>query len=657
MLATFTLNTTPTQTEFANVNRRHNIGAAGYNTITTTTAPYRGEIGQLLVNNAFANLADPATLARFCAADGEPVDMGADGSLPFGAVPLIYFNGEATAANFGQVQGSLTFTMLGRGVDPSIEDPDKLAFFPQTVIDDALNASWTDEGSIIRAERSDYAHIHGQAITLTNSIISTAEGINRVINVAADAQDLNRPIIVNVWLSGGSAPGTRIWRIRLYNSSASDANYGEVIFALPDGQNMGPQQFTILPVWFTLAPLSEGSGYLSKGCSVTQVGTGWNRASVTQRVRVLVEDSQSHDRPGTPDPRKWAYLGMQRGYPHTPCYIINQDDGRASMITQLHDPGTGAVGFYAYANALGLRHGVNQIGRQIGEAGSWTLAQWNDLMADGLLEVNVHSAYSYTTELDLVIPYTGSGFVINATLTSSAGGSATILEVLDGILIVEGVTGTFATGNTLTDGTGSGAISDTPRAPLAADYIAVMDNEIDCILTKGAIPPPRFERRIFVYPQGGFRNNDAQGQPLFDAMAARMDIARSTIGFYFGAAAYIGTPAAKTLGSNWGVMRYSVGGVGIEDTDRFTAIADVTERLIGVTAQVGGCFWLYYHNVLLASDPRGNSSIPVDELFAVGAAVAAEVDSGRAKNMYAGDYMRLIDAEIGLVDMPFNGEY
>ncbi len=59
----------------------------------------------------YIDWADAATSAKFINGSGKPVDLGADGSTPFGYVPEFFFTGNA--ASFVGNQGASVFTLIG----------------------------------------------------------------------------------------------------------------------------------------------------------------------------------------------------------------------------------------------------------------------------------------------------------------------------------------------------------------------------------------------------------------------------------------------------------------------------------------------------------------------------------------------------------------
>jgi len=83
----------------------------------------------------FLDLSNPANIAKFIA-DGKPVDLGADGSLPTGTAPTIFFSGNASSFTTNKGTGG-AFTLTGELTDADASEPVQL---PEP---------WWDETSLV----------------------------------------------------------------------------------------------------------------------------------------------------------------------------------------------------------------------------------------------------------------------------------------------------------------------------------------------------------------------------------------------------------------------------------------------------------------------------------------------------------------------------
>ena len=109
-------------------------GTVNYNTGTVSFGPnfsvgsnagtqlLYGDLSEAYFTNEYLDLSIEANRRKFITAVGTPVDLGADGSLPTGTQPLIYFKGVASVWNAGTNAGSGgSFTMTGSVADSSNE--------------------------------------------------------------------------------------------------------------------------------------------------------------------------------------------------------------------------------------------------------------------------------------------------------------------------------------------------------------------------------------------------------------------------------------------------------------------------------------------------------------------------------------------------------
>jgi hypothetical protein len=81
-----------------------------------------GDMSEFWWDDSFLDLTTETNRRKFITADGQPVDLGSDGSTPTGSSPKMYFTGEASTWNAGTNAGSGgAFTMNNAVTDSSNE--------------------------------------------------------------------------------------------------------------------------------------------------------------------------------------------------------------------------------------------------------------------------------------------------------------------------------------------------------------------------------------------------------------------------------------------------------------------------------------------------------------------------------------------------------
>lgn len=654
--------------------------AMGNEDLATNYAPTRCahglELRQFTVwgTNTFVDLDDADVRAKFFnpATPTTPVPFGSDGSKPFGEVAQVYLNADATNQNHDVHAGSSAINTVLRGVDFAV-DSEKIAFFKIGTVDEADIADWTLIGSPGVAERTDYPRIFDQCLEINNSASSTLEGIYRTWGSAQYADwTADTPLHFYFWQSAFGT-GSRKVVIRIYEDSAATANYAQFEFSFSYIQQ-GCFDLMVLPVWLDESPLpSTGTGHLPTNCSVTEAGTGWTRTNGIERIDVMWEDLNSYSDAAAVDAnkRRMAFCGIGRGYPHTPVFILNQDDGVDRYLSVNYDNGDGSMNTYDYTDTKGVKDGISQIGTNIDQGSNWTLAEWNQFIADGRIEIQCHGNEAWTKQHHF-FPITGSGFDTSSTVSSSGTGSGGNVQgvLLDnetgsqiGLFLANGYLGDFLDGELVTDGSGGFGTIEGDIAPVTIqNLVDLIYNQVYAINNKGDDPAGIYTSYAAVYPQGGYRDSGVVdvNEKVRDALKQlSFTVCRSTTGFHSGVT---DLPDGASPVNGYGADGLSFGACSLEDTVHFaTALssAEITDAYMEVTARQGGCFWMYYHDILTAGNPRGPQDMPVDLLHEVIAKIAEMKDAGYAKSLHVRDYVPQLTAnpKIALVATEFQEDF
>lgn len=101
--------TTHTNTDIDYTTGNYSIGA-----LVTSGSRFNGCLSQIFFHTSYLDLSSDSNRLKFRSAAGSPVSLGADGSLPLGAQPLIYFpegdptDNKGSGGNFSVAAGALT---------------------------------------------------------------------------------------------------------------------------------------------------------------------------------------------------------------------------------------------------------------------------------------------------------------------------------------------------------------------------------------------------------------------------------------------------------------------------------------------------------------------------------------------------------------------
>jgi hypothetical protein len=90
---------------------------------TDEATRYNGDMAEMYLTNEYLDISVEANRRKFIDASGKPVDLGADGSLPTGTAPLVYFSGDTNSWHINKGSGG-GFTETGALTDASSSPSD-----------------------------------------------------------------------------------------------------------------------------------------------------------------------------------------------------------------------------------------------------------------------------------------------------------------------------------------------------------------------------------------------------------------------------------------------------------------------------------------------------------------------------------------------------
>jgi len=85
----------------------------------SSVTAFQGDMADFWFDDVYVDLSVEANRRKFIAADGKPVDLGADGSAPAGSQPLIFFSGDAASWGTNKGRGG-AFTQTGTLQDVAV---------------------------------------------------------------------------------------------------------------------------------------------------------------------------------------------------------------------------------------------------------------------------------------------------------------------------------------------------------------------------------------------------------------------------------------------------------------------------------------------------------------------------------------------------------
>ena len=571
--------------------------------------------------------------------DGARVGFGVDYDRPTGQKPVFTANATPTALNFGTGFGG-TWILSGmdqegkRGVDYPW-DENKIAFFPQTKIDGAIETEWTEvtpsgtatdhdhtsaSTSVATADVSGtwpaddvFPHLFGQSMHIGTSDNSTEEGM--VVDSTSGWFNANLPDIplhFHFWANNTST-GTG-WKLRFriwHDFSGASTAYTDFRYSIVD----------IPSGFFTLSVLPElvgeagtyGDGHVGEYESITDgAGGAWDKTAI-DRFEMLGIDLDGFYNPTNATTKTYSltYMGATKGYNHTAVIIPFMDDGNDAFMDITE---SGATAF-AYFNTNNIPLGIGLIGREATNSNFLVKADLDLMEAQGNYEFNLHGTASMSDAK--VIPVktlSTTTWTQGTTLTQSPTAETwTLHQFIDdgdgtGSMFVLPDTDVAVVDETLTSTESDTAVVEgVLRVPTQAEYEAVIQLDIDQI--EAVATYSSWKPQYYVYPLGAYKNGSlAACQNLQQALIAKgVLMARGPKPTLLGSpvAIYPFDSLTATV-EDAGMDMLAVTGVSMEDSDLFTLDENYNVQHVGGTlGTVGGVSWSYFHVVTNTARPGG----------------------------------------------------